>query len=46
MADERFVAAVAVLDCSTPEALAASRAIDVQRQKKQAETLIVSCLLH
>jgi quinol monooxygenase YgiN len=52
MANERFVAAVSVLDCSTPEAMIASRAIENQAadseyqvRKSEANGVVVSFLL-
>jgi hypothetical protein len=51
MNDARFVAAVSVLDCSTPEAMAASRAIENQAtdsyykaRKREASDVVVSFL--
>jgi hypothetical protein len=52
MENERFVAAVSVLDCSTPEAMIASRAIENQAadseyqvRKSEANGVVVSFLL-
>lgn len=51
-ADERFAAAVSVLDCSTPKAMAASRLLsnqaadsEYQVRKREASDTVVSFLL-
>jgi hypothetical protein len=45
MADARLVAAVSILDCSTPEAMAAGRLLKNQARKREAAGVVVSFLL-